>query len=130
MAVKGINMLWKQDINILVVTCTIFFWKVELMFWKDDLVEIWQDDNFFWQLMADIHLSWSVFVLPVFQDKDMHHLKGQDVTTTYFFLLTKDSHHCKLHIRSTSLHVRVLFSLIHWGGSRADMQCYVESGPW
>ena len=36
MAVRGINTLWKQDINLLVVM--IIFWKVDIMIWEVDII--------------------------------------------------------------------------------------------
>ena len=58
MAVRGINTLWKQDINVLVVM--IIFWQVNIMIWQVNIkiwqvdIIIWQVDINIWQVMAEI----------------------------------------------------------------------------
>ena len=58
MAVRGINTLWKQDINLLDVM--IIFWQVDIMIWQVNIkiwqvdIIIWQVDIIIWQVMAEI----------------------------------------------------------------------------
>ena len=98
MAVRGINTLWKQDINVLVVM--IIFWQVDIMIWQVNIkiwqvdIIIWQVDIIIWQVMAEI----------------CHHTKETD-SSIYFTSAFGKKEHNRRHRQWFYRRIDILFAV-------------------